>query len=1059
MAENVAAYGSPSASGRRTLCPKNERTAMIRRTILALGIAFAIGAAIHGEDSADAVRKQFKAPSKDYSSGPLWTWNDLLTESQIRESLRDLAAQQVRQVWVHPRPGLLTPYLGEDWFRMWAVTLDEAAKLDMNVWIYDENSYPSGFAGGLVPEALPDSRNVSLRAKETPKPAPIDADTVAVFHINGETFEDVTDRIRRNEAPAGGTFLTVYRVHAESSPWYAGKWYVDLLKPGVTEKFLEVTLEPYRKRFGNEFGKRIPGVFTDEPNLFVPTGLPWTDDLPQRFEERWGHPLIANLPCLFRPVGDWRHMRHHFFQCVLELFIERWAKPYHDYCAKYGMEFTGHYWEHGWPNVAHGPDSMAMYAWHQRPAIDILFNQYKEDTNGQFGNARAVRELASVANQTGVRRTLCETYGGGGWDLRLEDMKRIGDWIYVLGVNTLNEHISPVSMRGARKRDYPQFFTAHEPWWDAYHTLERYFTRLSLILSSGRQQNDILVLEPTTTSWLYQTAFDPSQKDALAKLGNSFFDLLMALERAQIPYDIGSEDILARQGSVDNGALHVGQASYTTLVIPANTENLNGKTVDLVSAFASAGGAIFSCGHPPALVDGQPSDAPSLLSQCRVWQRVEQANLPDKLVDRNRSPIRIKRAASDEGILFQHQRRLEAGDFLFLANTSIDKPSNGTISATGFQGVERWDAHTGEIAPAPFERGQDALSASFSIPPCGSTLLFFTKERKDAPSPPSEGWETMAPAGPMTARRLQPNVLTLDFVDVKANGQQLTAAYCPAASDFAFQQYGLHGNPSNKGVQFRDEWLRKELPSDSGFEATYKFRIDGEPPPRLQAVVERADMYNIQCNGRPVKPTDNAYWVDRSFNVIDISAAAIPGDNTLTISCRPLTIYHEIEPAYLLGDFRLSATESGFSVVASPAVLSDPLAKWDAVGLPLYGHDVAYTQSFQIAKPAGRYRIALPAWHGSVARVKVNGEIAGFIGWPPYQLDLCEKIRPGNNTIDVIISGTLKNTMGPHHIPGLRGIASPGHLSKGPKTGPAPGKDYDVISYGLFEPFTLSQAR
>ena len=56
-----------------------------------------------------------------------------------------------------------------------------------------------------------------------------------------------------------------------------------------------------------------------------------------------------------------------------------------------------------------------------------------------------------MANQLGLPRTLCEAYGAGGWDLRFEDMKRIGDWLYVLGVNTLDQHLSYVTIRGARK--------------------------------------------------------------------------------------------------------------------------------------------------------------------------------------------------------------------------------------------------------------------------------------------------------------------------------------------------------------------------------------------------------------------------------------------------------------------------------------------------------------------------------------------------------------------------------------------------------------------------------
>jgi hypothetical protein len=35
---------------------------------------------------------------------------------------------------------------------------------------------------------------------------------------------------------------------------------VNLLSPGVTEKFLELTLESYRREVGKQFGKRVPGV-------------------------------------------------------------------------------------------------------------------------------------------------------------------------------------------------------------------------------------------------------------------------------------------------------------------------------------------------------------------------------------------------------------------------------------------------------------------------------------------------------------------------------------------------------------------------------------------------------------------------------------------------------------------------------------------------------------------------------------------------------------------------------------------------------------------------------
>ena len=129
----------------------------------------------------------FKNPPREYSTGPLWVWNDLVTEEEIQSTLRDLASQEVKQAWVHPRPGLMTPYLSADWFYLWQLALREARKLDMNIWIYDENSYPSGFAGGFVPEVMPESRGRGLVFHESniaPKPSP---DLIGVYQIKNGT--------------------------------------------------------------------------------------------------------------------------------------------------------------------------------------------------------------------------------------------------------------------------------------------------------------------------------------------------------------------------------------------------------------------------------------------------------------------------------------------------------------------------------------------------------------------------------------------------------------------------------------------------------------------------------------------------------------------------------------------------------------------------------------------------------------------------------------------------------------------------------------------------------
>ncbi|MHC4418877.1 MAG: glycosyl hydrolase, partial [Planctomycetota bacterium] len=255
-----------------------------------LGIILSVGWVLIGVGEVEAVdsasvKAEFVNPSREYSSGPLWVWNDMLTDEQVIFTLRSLSEQKVKQAFVHPRPGLMTPYLSEEWFRLWKVALDEAERLDMNLWIYDENSYPSGFAGGFVPEAMPESRGQSFAIREEKEPPKLSEEIIGIYELRGSEYENVTEAVRAGEKPGEGQYLVAFKKAAPRKPWFGGKYYVDLLAPGVTEKFLEVTMEAYRREVGAEFGKRIPGVFTDEPHLGPNWDNHWTDDLAEVFEK------------------------------------------------------------------------------------------------------------------------------------------------------------------------------------------------------------------------------------------------------------------------------------------------------------------------------------------------------------------------------------------------------------------------------------------------------------------------------------------------------------------------------------------------------------------------------------------------------------------------------------------------------------------------------------------------------------------------------------------------------------------------------------------------------
>jgi hypothetical protein len=1027
---------------------------VLKNLIGACALAAAISNSAAAATLQDA-RAAFQNPLPKYSSGPLWVWNDLMTDEEVTSTLRDLRDQHVMMAFVHPRPGLMTPYMSDEWLRLYKVATDEAERLGMKLWIYDENSYPSGFAGGLVPDAMPDALQKGLGVKQAQLPEQVRTDTLAVFSLEGDKAIDVTARAKAGETFTTGTYLTINVETNSPSPWFGGKTYVDLLRREVVDKFLELTHEPYRKHLGDKYGKTILGTFTDEPNIRI-HALAYTERTFDLFQKRWGYDLRPQLASLFAPVGDWKRVRHNYLQLLNEQFAETWGKTYYDYCEKHGLELTGHYWDHEWPNVLGVPDDMAMYAWEQRPSIDCLMNNYDEGTHGQFGNARMAREVSSVANQLGRERTLCETYGAAGWDLRFEDQKRIADWLAVLGINTFNQHLSYVTIRGARKRDHPQSFSYHAPYWQDYHVMGDYLARLSSVAAAGEQVNEILLFQPTTTAYIYQTG--PNSAEPLKKLGDAFQNLHIALERAQVEYDIGSEYVMERWGSVDHGRLQIAKRRYNTVIIQTLNENLNSATLVLLKNLASTGGRVLCCGNLPSLVNGEPMDA-STSASISGWSTMSDFDLLkaiDQLDDGRAPRSSVRWNPEKNGKLFHQTRKLADGNLTMLVNTSKEEPTRGQLFGTG--PAEFWYLATGKVTAA---RGDATTTAGleFTLPPCGSLVVAQGMVARGSAAVLNDaGTSTpVQPVGSMQIARKEPNVLTLDFLDLQVGDEVVTGSYFFKAAAKAFRKHGLNGDPWANAVQFKDEILKTSFTKQLPVSATYRFVIRDKVPQDLAIVVERPDLYDITCNGKPVAPSPE-WWLDRAFRKLPIASLARPGDNEVRLATTRFGIYHELEPTYLVGSFSLENSEQGFVICPEKEM---QLGEWTAQGAPMYGNAVGYAQHFTIntLETGTSYSVQLGKWYGSVARVLVNGKLVGHIGWAPLNCDVTSALRQGDNLVEVVVVGTLKNTLGPFHNGTKRGSAWPAMFQAGPNSGPPPGKSYDTIGYGMMEPFQLSETR
>ena len=58
-------------------------------------------------------------------------------------------------------------------------------------------------------------------------------------------------------------------------------------------------------------------------------------------------------------------------------------------------------------------------------------------------------------------------------------------------------------------------------------------------------------------------------------------------------YDLGSEDIINRNGKVSGKQFIIGEAAYKTVVIPAGMENINAETFTLLKQFTANGGQVL----------------------------------------------------------------------------------------------------------------------------------------------------------------------------------------------------------------------------------------------------------------------------------------------------------------------------------------------------------------------------------------------------------------------------------------------------------------------------------
>ncbi|MBL7110880.1 MAG: hypothetical protein ISS19_02940, partial [Bacteroidales bacterium] len=947
----------------------------------------------------------------------------------------------------------------DEWFELVKYSVEKSRELGLLVWLYDENSFPSGFAGGHVARDMPESWNegTSLEQHKMTKLEPEEGtDYKYIFIKEGDDLVEITDQVEDYIGNEGEFYL--YRtVTFPPSKFYGGMPYVDLIHPGVTEKFLEITMTGYEEAIGEDFGGLVPGIFTDEPNIGPAGGrglIRWTADLFDVFEERWGYDLKKNLNSVIEDEGDWMKIRHDYYETLLQMFIDRWAKPWYEYTEEKGLQWTGHYWEHGWPSPHHGGDNMAMYAWHQTPGIDMLFNTW-EGRPDQFGNARNVKELSSVANQFNRVRTLSETYGASGHELTFEDMKRNGDWEYVLGVNLMNQHLSYMTIMGDRKHDFPQTFSRHSPWWNWYKHHNDYYGRLSLSLSSGEQINRILVIEPTTTAWMY---YNPAGDNShMNEMGERFEDFVDEMEMHQVEYDLGCENIMRDNAEVSDGKIQIKHRSYDLLVLPPGLENIENATAQLIEEYLKQGGKILSFVLPPEYVDGVNTGMVKTMlgeygGQCYT---AGSEITPAEIELMQSSDIQFFDPDKYGGLVLHMRREFKDGQLLFLVNSSRVEEASGQFRIMG-NDLACLDAETGSVESYPYKRDGDFMEVSFDLPEAGELLVFASDKELDLGEMKASGgeWSEVEPSDQLTVVPASENVLMLDYCFLTMGEIENEEHYFYTASDKIYKHHGFPDNPWVSSAQYKTEIMDRDTfrVDQSGFRADFQFKIvHGVDFSGFRAVVERPGLYTVLVNGTAINALEYEYWLDESFGVFEIGDQLRVNENTISVIANPFSVHCELAPVFILGDFKLEPGKKGWIVMPSESLA---IGSWVNQGYPFYHDVVEYTKDYDIGELSANYKVKLDEWIGSLVVVNVNGKEAGIIYHQPYEIDITDLVSSGENQITVKVVGSLRNLLGPHHNNPQYGLVTPWSFKYAPDIQPA-GEKYSLLGYGLFGDFEV----
>jgi hypothetical protein len=548
--------------------------------------------------------------SNELSTGfyPFWFWNDALTADEIRWQVKQMAAQGAEGFFIHPRQGLQQPYLSASFFDMVDCALSAAREHGLVVHLYDEYPYPSGIAGGEVVLGCPQyyatdllhksylveggrvrlalprgkvlscvayplenggtdwTRGIDL-ARHVGTVLTVDSylDTGLTAYNQKRYFASEPTPVLDVTLPAGPhRILVSVQVVVEHHKYW--NQFVDVLNSEAVARFVQLTHERYRQRYGDEFSQQIASIFVDE------TAPLWSDRIPAAFRDEYGYDLVAALPALQDPNHPQHvHVAYDLYRLKYHLFCQSFEEPIAAWCRTNGLAYSG-----------------------EKPSLRLAQLRYMDIPGCEPGHTKVgarpdllqvrvrgnARATASAAYFYGKAGALCECYHSMGWSATLQDAKFVADGLLLMGIKYLVPHGFFYSTHALKKHDAPPSFFFQMPFWPLFGHLPRHVERIGQLFEGTFIDAEILVVEPASGI--------PAHEDLVV-----YESLLWLLAESHLDFHIVDTDIL-QDGRIGKGCIQVADLVARVVIVPP-MQVIEEPLQNWLAEFEAAGGHVVRC--------------------------------------------------------------------------------------------------------------------------------------------------------------------------------------------------------------------------------------------------------------------------------------------------------------------------------------------------------------------------------------------------------------------------------------------------------------------------------